>query len=127
MAVSFEELPDEPILIARFSDPLDASQDTKLLNETIAQVLAGMDGNLYLIADMSEASIGFSDIVIGLGAASRGDAAFFRAERLKMVAVGMGDIVTRMAQFAQQKQYGSFGSVVLPNVDEALKYCRSQR
>lgn len=127
MAVYFEELPNEPILIAKFTDPLDATQDTKTLNETVAQVLAGMDGALYLIADLSEASIGFSDIVIGLGAASRGDMAFFKAERLNMVTVGVGELVTRVAQFAQQKQYGNFGSVVLPTVDEALEYCRSQK
>jgi hypothetical protein len=124
MVISFEELPNEPILIAKFSDPLDALQDTQILNKTVAQALAKIDTDLYLIADMSEASIGFSDIVIGLGAASRGDMAFFKAERLKMVAVGMGEVVTRMSQFARQKQYGEWVSVVLPTVDEALEYCR---
>ena len=125
MAVYFEELSDERILIAKFVDPLDAAQDTNVLNKMVAQVLAKTADDLRLIADLSEASIGFSDIVIGLGAASRGDMAFFKAERLKMIAVGMGEIVTRMAQFAQQKQYGSLASVVLPTLDEALEYCRN--
>lgn len=127
MAVKFEKLPSEPILLATFTDPLDATADTRILNETVAQTLSEMDGALYLIADLSDASIGFSDIVIGLGAASRGDMAFFRAERLKMVTVGVGELVTRVAQFAQQKQYGNFGSVVLPTVEDALKHCRSKK
>ncbi len=126
MAVKFEDLPGEPILIAAFENPLQAGKDTSTFNEAIHSRLETIspDHVLWVISDLSGVTINFADAIFGLAEAARGSTGAFRDRRVRMVLIGVGDMIKFLVNAAEQSQYGGVKGHVCSSLEEALAYCR---
>ena len=128
MTVTVEKLQGEPIVVATFTEPLDAAQDTRTFNREIGILAEQMDEPIYLVADLTAVDIGFSDAVLGLAEAARGEMAFFKNPQLKhVVLVGLSGFLSTLTNWAKQAQYGGGkSSEVARSLDEGLALCREK-
>lgn len=124
MAVAFKNHADEPIMIATFSNPLNAGKDTVAFNEAIQQRLPTVNDQLWVVADLTGTSISFVDGVFGLAEAARSSIGAFRDKRVRMVLVGGGDMINFLLRSAEQAQYGGVKGHAAGSMEEALAYCR---
>src|SRR5574341_1561054 len=122
MAISFEDVPGEPVLIAVFHNPLQAAKDTAAFNEAIHSRLdaLGPDELLWVISDLTGVTINFADAIFGLAEAAKASIGAFRDRRVRMVLIGVGDMIKFLVNAAEQKQYGGVKGHVCASMEEAL-------
>lgn len=119
MAVESTQLSNEPILILRFLPPSEPLEEIQKIQGVFAEA-APSNPVLYVISDFSQTSISFSDVVVGMGAATKN-----APDNIRPFLVGTSEMVRLMGQAAEQEQYGKFNLTVFSSVDEALAHVRS--
>lgn len=126
MTVAFERLADEPIVIVTFTNPLNAAKDTSAFNQAVYDHLQIVEDRLWVIAELSSVSISFMDGVFGLAEAAKGVNGAFKDPRVRIVLVGVGDMIKFLIKSAEQTQYGGVKGHVATSIEDAIDYCRRQ-
>jgi hypothetical protein len=127
MSYTVEKLPGEPILISVMGEAYDIGRDVSASAQQLLDLLETMDVPVFLVADMREIRANFGDVVAGLGAATRGEAAVFRHPNIReVVVVTTSDLLGMGAKALGQLQYGGLRASVFESLDEALAYVRDR-
>lgn len=125
MSTTVKKLPNEAIIIAKFTEPFDAAQDTTAIANHLQDVLNNSSGTLCYIADMSEVKIKFSDLVLGLAEAFSNKSSPYANPRLRMFTVGSDELITFGTKAAaEQAQYNKANVALYSDVDSALADAR---
>lgn len=120
MPATLEQISPKPILLMRYPGNFVPGELPPLFVE-IAKV-ADQIQPVYVIVDLSQLSLDFGGIMLGMaegmlsGAGSGGD------PRVKTVLVGKLEMVGFISDALKQKQYGQVSVPAFASVDEALEY-----
>ncbi|MFN8527484.1 MAG: hypothetical protein U0670_02595 [Anaerolineae bacterium] len=127
MTYKITQLPNEPIIIAKFTEPFDSTKDTTGVALVLADTLNKITGKLYYIADLQDVQIQFSDLVIGLAEAYANKASPYSNPRLTTFTVASDMLIEMGAKAAsEQQQYGNADVKFYAKVDDALAVIRGQ-
>lgn len=125
--MSFETslLPGEPIILMKLHSTFSVAKDTAASNASLLELLETANEPLYLVIDVTELKISFSDMVGGMATLTKGEMAVFKHPNLKqIVAVTTSDMIALGAKALGQSQYGEVMAKTFPTLDEALAYVR---
>ena len=125
MTTKIERLPNEPIVVVTWLEPVDVSKETpgKFVQ---VNALIDSDEKVYVIDDLSQTKIDFSTLVSGM-AAQRVKAPGSPSDpRVTTALVGSGFFVDLISKGAKQFQYGSLDIPVFSSLDDALANIREK-
>lgn len=126
MAFSVERVPDEPIIIMTILRRYDFEKDAPEAHTEVDRLLEEIEGRAYLITDYSQIDLTFSQLVVALGRATRGETGSASDPRIRQnIFVGEGEMVDLAAESLLQTQYGKLPVVVFPSLEKALTYVRA--
>jgi hypothetical protein len=123
MPGSVERLPDEPILIARYTGKVIVD-DVRHVFERSAELISADDKVVFRVTDMVHSDTDFGEVLkmareLGSGVpGSTGDT------RIRAAIVGRGRWAKLFADTIQQKQFGGFHIPLFKDMDDALAYAR---
>lgn len=123
-----EKLPDEPIVIVRFTLPprLDIEKMFQDIASQVNDTLDGVDGRVFRLNDISlfdRINI-FNQIVRGLAFEVKGIPGSNSDPRISPAFVGKGANVRLLVEALRQEQYGGLDVPAFPTLDEALAQVR---
>jgi hypothetical protein len=119
------KLPNEPILILHFTLPSDPPAEAQQMKHHISKTIPSMDGTLYVVSDLRDIAISFTDVVVGMAEFTQVIHTFQDTIHLIPVLVGTSDMVQMLSASAKQEQYGNQRLPVFETQDDALAYIRS--
>lgn len=125
MGQSISQVPDQPILIAKFTPPFDPMKDSMAVAGQLLEFLDKTTGHVYYIADMRDIKIKFSDLVMGMSQAFTDPHSPYANPRVTTYTVA-GDLLISLGVKAasEQQQYGRADVKLYKSVDEALAEIR---
>jgi hypothetical protein len=121
MSQSVKQLSNEPIFVAKFSEPFNVVQDGSSVAAALQEALNNSSTTIYYIADMRDVKIQFTDLVAGLAQAYTDKSSPYVNPRLKTFTVANDTLIalgTKAA--AEQEQYHKASVKLYSTVDEAL-------
>jgi hypothetical protein len=123
MSVEFTYYGDEPILTVRFCPPHNAVEDMREMNNEVKRLVDQMGRLVYVIADIADVEINFSNLVAGLGEV-RSEVSRDLKDETVIYLVGAGRMIENIMKFARQDQYGNQNYRVAESIDAALQHIR---
>jgi len=124
MTVRTEFLPNEPILIISYSNPLNPDADFPVAIEAINKLLQDNPGVCYEITHIKNTPMTLDMIIDGLAMLRRVTGG---GDRLQMALVTDDDMIALAANWAAQPQYGGFmPAKIVTSEEEALAYVRAE-
>jgi hypothetical protein len=124
---SLSQVPDQPILIAKFTPPFDPVKDSSAIAVQLLEFLDKSAGTVYYIADMRDIKIKFSDLVMGMAQAFTDPQSPYANPRVRTYTVASDLLINLGAKAAsEQQQYGKANVKMFKSVDEALAEIRKQ-
>jgi hypothetical protein len=125
MAYTVQRIPNEPIIVLKVMNPFNPAKEVPEQNAEIAKLSQGVTPPVYLISDLSELKISFSDLVVSLAEVKRDEESAFNNKNLVTLTVGSNEMVRLSVEAAKQKQYGGVNIQIFGSVDEAIAHARS--
>jgi hypothetical protein len=128
MPVTIEMPTDEPIVVAVYTEPFDATREFPVLFGRIAALRQEKGPAKVLINDISALKTSFSEMVLALAEVRS------TVQRLRKmgeeplehyILVGSSDMVKMGADALGQQQYAGNAATVVASIDEALAHARS--
>jgi len=125
MTTKIERLPNEPIVVVTWIEPVDLHKETP---DKFAQIdaLIGSNENAYVIDDLSQAKLDFSTLVSGMAAQREKAPGSPSDPRISTALVGSGFFMELISKGAKQFQYGSLDIPLFSSLDDALVYVREK-
>ena len=129
MTITVERMPEEPIIIATFVEPVDFRLETPPMFQQFIELrdteLEGYS-RYYTIIDTNGVKAGFSDIVFTLGE-TRAAREKRREDRpVTLILVGSGGLMELASKAMGQSQYGGYGMRLFTSLDDALESIREE-
>lgn len=119
-----------PTILNTITAPLDVGKDIPEMMGQANAMLKAIDGRVvYVIADVSNLSLSFSDIVQGLASAlnpnrDAGSVQWYDP-RVRTILIGSGTLLSLVVKSTRQDQYGNRQMELFETLDEALVHIRS--
>lgn len=123
MPVKIEPVPDKPIVVVTFDGHLDVETVRKVFVETAA-IFANFEGDVYRIADIRTAKIGFVDLINIVKAVRGGLPASSIDPRVHGIFVGQNQFARMYADLI--KQMGGTPIPIFATMEDALEYAQLQ-
>lgn len=124
MTMTIKKLPDNPIILASFHEPMDWHQDaTNMLDQLIElrdQSIGGCP-RYYVIIDLSAVKFGISDVVMALAALRRINIKRRPEMPANVSLIGSGNFMQLVAQAIGQQQYGEYQVQMYTSMDKTLE------
>lgn len=121
MTIKIEYQPDRHLLISIYTNPLDPYHDVQGVVDAVNAHYSPTGPMLYIISDVTELTINFSDLVVGLAnATTRADRWHVGAPNSTTSIVGSGEMVALGASSVSQDQYGGAEVLMFATLDEAI-------
>jgi hypothetical protein len=121
-----EPLENDPIILITVMPPSDALSDPAHIIQECAQLMAGMGGPIYRIADLSQMDLQFSEVAFTLNEERSGRPGSMTDPRVRNVFIGCQSMVQMAAKSAGQAQYGGISVPVFASLDEAMAHIQSE-
>jgi hypothetical protein len=129
MTINVEQLPDEPIIVATFVEPMNYQEEAPWMFQRFVELRdAALEGysRYYTIIDTNGVKAGFSEIVFMLGE-SRTARQNRREDRpVSLALIGSGGLMEMAAKAMSQRQYGGTGMRLFNTLDAALETIRAE-
>lgn len=125
MTFTIEWLPDEPILVVRGSNMLTADAFRQMFAQVNEQVKS-ISGRVYRIADYSQATSSFMDIMQAVKIASSGAGGTTSDPRIQSIYVGTSQWISLARTALQQPHFGGIQVPTFHTMEDALTYARMQ-
>ncbi|MEP6988953.1 MAG: hypothetical protein ABI970_25345 [Chloroflexota bacterium] len=125
MGFNMEWVANEPILIATATG-LIAADDFKMMFDTVAKMIDGIDGKIYRIADYTAADSSFIDIIKTVKVASTQSAGSTADPRIQTVYVGTSQWISLARTALQQPQFGGIMVPTFHDLTDALVFARKE-
>jgi hypothetical protein len=122
MAITVNRLENGPIVVASCQEPVDWRQDSPGMLEQIVELRDSIKGypRYYVVIDLSEVKIGFTDIVMALAALRKAEEKRRQDMPASVFVVGSGQLTQIASQAIGQQQYGEYRVQVHTSLDKAL-------
>lgn len=126
MTNEVQRLPGEPIVIACFLDPFDATKEPSEVFRQIFDLRDGIeDDHYYTVIDVTSVKGDFSSMVLTLGEAAKVLRQRTSDKQVKLAIVGSGTLVELAAKAMEQDQYGSRKVSLFTSMEDALVTIRA--
>lgn len=124
MPITYEKLPDEPIAILTYTNPFEH----EAMGPHFAQAAQDAEETapLYVINDLSQLTVDFGAMMIGMRQASLGGPGTAADPRTRHVLVSTEDIMQAAAEAMKQDQYGGLEVPIFASLDDAFDYVRGK-
>jgi hypothetical protein len=127
MPFQVTRLDDEPIVIATLADPIDWAHDIKQSTAQVAALAAEFEGQGFRITDLTQATVTFSELMMGLAAVLRSEGGWLSNPQIRPLVVTTQELGREFQKFAaEQEQYGKLQIEVFSTLEEAIGYARTQ-
>lgn len=113
------------VILSKVVTPFDPDVDVRNALGELQGHLNDIQGQVYIISDMSALHPSFSDVVVGMAAAAYQKDSPLHDPRIKIVQVAKGEIFQDMVEWFKQEQYGQIETSLFESYDEALRYIDS--
>jgi hypothetical protein len=124
---SFKKLSGEPIIVGTISAQFDLGHDAPVVIKQLQALLDESEEPLYDIADIREVKISFSDLVVALAIATKGEMGVLHHPKLRrFIAVTTNDLTRFGVAALKQAQYGNLSVDVFGSIEEALASVRRE-
>lgn len=121
MGVNISLNANEPIIIAVYTNPFNAVEDSNAVAGYLIDFLEKSKEQVYFVADMREINVTFSDLVSGLAVAYTTPGSPYANPRLKTFTVATDELISLGAKaVAEQRQYGRADVQLYNTVEAAL-------
>lgn len=127
MTITVNRLPDGPIIVATYREPMDWHKEVPEMFEQIFTLRDTFEGcpKYYVIIDVSAVKVGFSEMVTALGEV-RSASKRRRADMpIQLSMVGSGTLIQFASKALGQQQYGEYHTPLHASLDEALHAIRA--
>lgn len=125
MPYEVSRLADEPIIIATLTDPIDWAHDIKQTTAQVAALAAEIDGPGFRITDLTQATVTFSELMMGLATVLRSEGGWLSNPRMRPLVVTKQKLGREFQTFvAEQEQYGKLNVEVFSTLAEAIAFAR---
>ncbi len=125
MPVEVERLEGEPIIIVRASGHIEPRQGMLEMYAAV-DALIKPDEKVFCITDLSEMSVSFSDLVMGMSAIREKRPGSPNDPRICNIMVGSGPMWNLASKAAKQLQYGGVDVHLFSAMEEAIEYARKE-
>jgi hypothetical protein len=131
MPFTVEKLPEEPIVLVKIKvgDQKDFERDFPPLVQRIAELVAGIEGPIYRITDLTEVNISFGELVLAMQQEYRSEMPGTAADpRIQVVLVTSSKLIEVGAEGVPKSIHygGKQPPKIFPTMDEALAYARAE-
>ena len=127
MPYKVSRLGHEPIIIATLVDPIDWARDIKDTTTQVAALVAEIEGQGFRITDLTQTTMTFSELMMGLATVLRSEGGWQSTPRMKPLVVTTQELGREFQAFvADQEQYGKLQVEVFSTLDEAVAYAREK-
>jgi hypothetical protein len=121
------QMPDEPIIVATFTNPFDPVKDAVPVAGYLLEHLKNTTGRVYYIADMSGLKINFSDLVQGMSQAFTDPNSPYVNPRLATFTVAGDTLISvGVKAAAEQQRYGKANIKLYRSINQAMSEIRKQ-
>lgn len=121
MSHNITSVPEKPIVIAEFTEPFNAVEDSDAVAAYLNKFLNQHTGTVHYIADMSKINIDFSQLILGMAAAYKTPNSPYSNPRLKIYSIASDEMIILGTQAsAEQEQYGKVDVRLYPDQAAAL-------
>jgi hypothetical protein len=126
MTICIELLPDEPIIVATFQNPMTYRAEVPRMFQQIIDLRDTLDGynQYYTVLDVSQVKVGFGDMVYTMGESITVQQQRRPDMPLRLVLIGKGALMELASRAMGQEQYGGYGTWLYTSLDEALEAIR---
>lgn len=127
MPYKLEKLPGEPVLVFTIWGDFDLAKNQAQIAQKVAQLIAEIDGDYYMIDDYSGLSnVNFGDMVAVMAEQSKQDlTGSVNDPRAHHVLVGSNSLIEFAAKSFNQEQYGGVALPIFTSLDDALNHVRN--
>ena len=128
MTIIVEKLPDEPIIVATMSEPMDFYNEMPQMFARILELRDTIQGSpkYYCIIVMTGIQVDFGEIVFSLNEVRKTSAKRRPDLPISLHLVGAGDLFEMVANALSQRQYGGYAAPLHFTAEEALAAVRAQ-
>jgi hypothetical protein len=127
MSFKVEKLADEPIMITTFEGAFDVRRDGAEIVRQMRSFLDAATVPLYMVDNMIDIKLSFSDLVGALAMATRGETDIVNHPKLRrIVIVTSSDIVKFGTTALKQAQYGGKEVAIYTSMEDALAAIRME-
>ncbi len=123
MPITVEQLPNEPIVLVRVTDPFDASLDIPTMLQEAGRLFDASKEPLFDITEVVDLKGSFSDLVTSLSMLTRDGSNVWKHPNVMGYAIVMDNTLTRVAATVLGKDRSTTVTVT-KTLDEALVLAR---
>jgi hypothetical protein len=123
MPITVEQLPNEPIVLVRVTDPFDVNLDIPYLIQEASRLFDASQEPLFDITEVVDLKGSFSDLVTSLSMLTKGRSSVWKHPNVMGYAIVMDSTLTRVAASALGKDSAT-PVTVTKTLDEALVVAR---
>ncbi|RMG88752.1 MAG: hypothetical protein D6712_03035 [Chloroflexi bacterium] len=125
MPVTIEKMDGMPVIVATFKGHVDVSMVKYVFNRT-AELCEGIEGPIFRISDVSEATSSFVEMLGVIREAGQGGPGSTTDPRIRAVFVGSNQWTRLMRDALQQPQFGGVNMPAFTSMEDAMTYIRHQ-
>lgn len=121
MTITVEKVPDKPLVIVRFLDPMDVRVDMPPFIEELKALFDASPEKLYDITVATDLHISFGDMIAGMAMLAKGEAnVLSHPNAAHYYVVVNSDLIRIGASALTQGQYGGLPVTICKTEEEAF-------
>ncbi|MBN1313496.1 MAG: hypothetical protein JXB30_18965 [Anaerolineae bacterium] len=127
MTIIVEKLPDGPVILASYQEPMNWEKETPDMFEQIFAIRDTFEGypKYYTIIDVSAVKVGFGEMVLALGEVRKASKRRRPDMPIRISLVGSGNLVELASKAMEQHQYGEYRVPLYTSLDKTLDDIRA--
>jgi hypothetical protein len=125
MPVTVERLPEQPIIVAKFSGHIIADDVREVFTRSLTMITPE-DKLIYRVSSLEEADSSFVDAFQSVQAGATEQPGTTKDSRFRVILVGRSRWTQMFVQFMAQKQFGGVVIPCFPTMDKALEYIEAE-
>jgi hypothetical protein len=127
MNFEIKKLPHEPIIFASMNSAFRVRNDYPAYQAEMHSILDQQREPVFYVLDVSTTTFDLDELISIVSGAARGSSANFHHPNVRQVIlISRASIHQIITENMKTDVYGRVAAVILPTVDEALAYARSQ-
>ncbi|MFN8374983.1 MAG: hypothetical protein U0694_19170 [Anaerolineae bacterium] len=126
MAYKLERYQDLPVVVCVLGAQFDPKRDIGEVIKDLKKNFDEADQPIFYINDMTDVKWGFSDVVLGMGAAASAGGVMRHKNLREIIVISKSELVRFGVGALGQAQYGGLRARIANTLDEALNYVRGE-
>lgn len=125
MTVSVERLQEEPIIVATFTGEI-LVEEVREMYQKSAALAEDIEGKVYRITDIREATADFPKMLEVVGFASKGEPGTTSDKRFFPMFVGTNELARLFTKAMEQREFGGVKMPFFVSMQDALTFVRNE-